>query len=186
MGYEIYQLSDPRDQLPRYIGCSKDAQERLKQHMRNKNGPLSSWIQELKALNQQPILTIISSVPDEQEAKIAEKYWIQRIGYQYPLLNWVHNYEAMEMWQERKEYEEWLQRRFAQMPEQDAKEAIRLTKLAHNRIGRDGWEDTYDTVKLTIRAIRELPGGSVPLSDLEIIHLTFKLYGRSPINGEKI
>jgi hypothetical protein len=186
MSYQIYQLSDPRDQSPKYIGCSKDVETRFKQHIHSKNGVVVPWIQELKALNQQPILTILGSAPNGQEARIAEKYWIQRIGHQYPLLNWTHNFEAMEMWEERREYEEELQRRFSRMTKQDAKEAIRLTKLGHKCIGRDDWDDTYETTKLTIKAIRELPGGSVPLDDIGIIELTFKLYGRSPIDGSKV
>ena len=186
MSYQIYQLSDPRDNTPKYIGMSQDAEARYRQHLNSKHGVVFDWIQELRATNHVPILTILSNVPNKQEAKMAEKHWIQRVGEQYPLLNWMFNFELREMWEEREAYETWLRDRFAHLPGQDMQEAIRLTKLGHYCVGREAWEDTYDTVTRTINKIRKLPSANIPLDDIEIIRLTFALYGLSHIDGKRI
>jgi GIY-YIG catalytic domain len=183
--FEIYQLTDPRDQSPKYIGISQDAQARLKQHIRNKKGPAYSWCQELAALGKEPLLIIIDYAPDEKTARLIEKRWIQQIGRRYHLLNGVHNYDALQRWEERKEHYEWLNRRFAHLGS-NAKEAVRLTALAHYHIGQMEWEDTYKTVTDAFREARKLPEVNIPLSEIDILKLTLKLHGISHIDGSEV
>jgi hypothetical protein len=48
--YCIYQLVDPRDNLPRYIGMTTGLDARFQQHMRcdGSNPAKDTWIEELK------------------------------------------------------------------------------------------------------------------------------------------
>jgi predicted GIY-YIG superfamily endonuclease len=178
--YEIYQLSDPQDQSIHYIGMSKDAQGRLKQHLTNKNGAVYQWVQELALAGKEPELTIIGYAPNKQEARMVEQYWIKQKGREFLLLNGVHNYEAIQRWEEEAAYNEWLRKRFANLPAQDMQEAIRMVKLAHSYIGRDRWEDTYEAVEITIREC------GAKVSVIDQIKISFKVYRKSHIDGSKV
>lgn len=104
--YEIYHLSDPRDQSIRYVGMSKDAKRRLQRHLSQKDSPLMPWFQELAETRLKPILTIIETVQDKQQAKEREAYWIKYHAEQGAHLeNYQGNADARSAWKER---ESWL------------------------------------------------------------------------------
>ena len=93
-GYQIYTLSDSRDNLIYYVGISVNDKKRLKYHKMGigANKVERSWIAELKGLKMSPILQIIEIIePGENSYVIAcdrELYWINeifRLGH--PLLN---------------------------------------------------------------------------------------------------
>ena len=93
-GYQIYTLSDPRDNLIYYVGISVNAHKRFKYHRRGSNASKDerSWIAELKGMGMSPILHVIEIIePGENSYAIAcerELYWINetlRLGH--PLLN---------------------------------------------------------------------------------------------------
>ena len=74
----IYALIDPRDGRVRYIGKAKDAQKRLKGHMREtrRRSPLYSWIASLKKRGLQPsceiLLTCVGDWREAEKRLIAE------------------------------------------------------------------------------------------------------------------
>lgn len=74
----IYALIDPRDGRVRYIGKAKDAQKRLKGHMREtrRRSPLYSWIASLKKQGLQPsceiLLTCVGDWCEAEKRLIAE------------------------------------------------------------------------------------------------------------------
>lgn len=175
--YEIYQLSDPRDGSIHYIGMSKDAHNRFKQRLTDKSSFVYPWVKDLALTGKKPMLTIISYAPTATDARMIEKSYIQQKGKEFPLLNRIHNYDALEKRAENETYNQWLQRRFANLSEKDMQEGIRMVKLAHSCIGRDRWEDTYETVTITIQEC----GAKVSIIDQ--IKIAFKVYGVSHING---
>lgn len=85
--YKIYVLIDPRDNLTRYVGMSKDAAFRLHEHLHTSTGGESKqtrqWIKELKQLNLLPVLKILETIEKTDNAySIAcerELYWIEQL-----------------------------------------------------------------------------------------------------------
>lgn len=73
----IYALKDPRDDAVRYIGQSRDPQQRLSQHKADGSGnsKKSRWIRELRARGQSPILEVIEEAT-ESEKHQRELWWI--------------------------------------------------------------------------------------------------------------
>lgn len=83
----IYTLSDPRNNLVRYVGKTKNPMMRLKNHMNRKHNEKShktNWIETLKRNKLKPIFEIIDEVP-VNEWKYWEKFWIQMMH------NWGFN-----------------------------------------------------------------------------------------------
>ena len=84
----IYALVDPRDGRVRYIGKAKDAQKRLKGHLREtrRHSPLYSWIAALKKQDLMPSCEILETcVGDWRDA---EKKLIAEYREKFPdLLN---------------------------------------------------------------------------------------------------
>ncbi len=92
--FEIYQLADPHDGTIRYIGYSRDAQQRYRQHLSCKEGNYAknTWIRELKAQGMKPVLSILGREEYEILARERETYWIYRYAKQgMPLFNWMKN-----------------------------------------------------------------------------------------------
>ena len=79
--YSIYQLSDPRDGKPRYVGLSSNVFNRFAQHILSQgNKAKVGWINELKQAGLLPLLQILEeNIPTIDEAKCREKEWIQRV-----------------------------------------------------------------------------------------------------------
>src|SRR5215813_7483673 len=87
--YCIYTLTDPRDRADRYVGLTKDVDQRLRLHLRDAlydNGACKKvrvWIAELVQLNLSPELRILETVSDPQDAMAVarnrEHYWIQEL-----------------------------------------------------------------------------------------------------------
>ena len=73
----IYQLIDPRDNLPKYIGfTSKSVPDRIKDHYHEKgNTPKNQWIRKLRKLGLKPNYRIIEDFNDSNWQE-REKYWI--------------------------------------------------------------------------------------------------------------
>ncbi len=71
----IYELSDPRDQQPRYIGYTKKTiEDRLDEHLKEKNkNHKVNWIKSLKKDNIIPYVRLIESVLNGTH-KFWEKY----------------------------------------------------------------------------------------------------------------
>ena len=77
MGNSIYLLSDPRTDTPRYVGVTKDLNQRMRGHLSNRKATThrSNWINILIALGLKPVLTVLEIVPDYQRED-AERAWI--------------------------------------------------------------------------------------------------------------
>jgi hypothetical protein len=79
--YSIYQLVDPRDNTPFYVGYSQTPETRYLQHMRGGivNKRLSFMLANLTQEGLQPIIEVLETLEgDEQKAKEREVYWIQK------------------------------------------------------------------------------------------------------------
>jgi hypothetical protein len=92
--YQIYALIDPGDNSVRYVGFSRDAQLRLREHLNGGggNGRERRWIHRLHKSGQSPILQVLETIEASDDAlTIAcerELFWIHemaRLGH--PLLN---------------------------------------------------------------------------------------------------
>lgn len=93
-GYFIYALIDPRDNVVRYIGITRNIYKRLTEYMDDPwgNERKKKWITELKQLGlsaEMEILEDIEAGPDAQMvATEREEYWIQEyLRSGAPLLN---------------------------------------------------------------------------------------------------
>ena len=65
MKYSIYQLIDPRDNLPHYLGFTRNVDRRLYEHIRGDgsgNALKEAWIDELISCGMEPILQEIEIV----------------------------------------------------------------------------------------------------------------------------
>lgn len=96
--YQIYALIDPRDNITRYIGISRDAMVRYYQHI---TAPCSRktlrWIEELGKLGLHPVLQLLETIRRQADMsseafRLAvyerEAYWINEYLRQgTPLLN---------------------------------------------------------------------------------------------------
>jgi hypothetical protein len=89
--YTIYQLIDPRDGLPRYVGYTRGTLEtRLKEHCNDNISNLAkaAWIQELKAHGILPTIQELENASSENEALDRERAWIHcLLNQNMPLLN---------------------------------------------------------------------------------------------------
>ena len=89
----IYALIDPRDNAVCYVGMSKDAHVRLRQHLyKYRDGKrLMHWLEELDRLGLSPILEILETITGKDAYFIAverEKYWVSEMARTgCPLLN---------------------------------------------------------------------------------------------------
>lgn len=77
--YSIYVLVDPRDNQVRYVGRTTNLEQRYKQHLVPINGSTlekRDWIQELRQLGLQPLLSVIDSADNRADASAKETHWI--------------------------------------------------------------------------------------------------------------
>jgi hypothetical protein len=86
----IYQLVDPRDGLPRYVGYAESLGRRYQQHLRTRypvSRALGKWFEELHPLP--PSIEVLEELDcSPKEAQERETYWIQRLLSEgMPLVN---------------------------------------------------------------------------------------------------
>lgn len=83
--YKIYVLKDPRTNEVRYVGCSKNIEQRYKAHnntARDLNTPKRQWIAELRELGLKPLMEILEEVDNNyliKEKEYITKY--RQLGY---------------------------------------------------------------------------------------------------------
>ncbi len=77
--YHVYFLIDPRNQVVRYVGMSKDPHSRFKQHLRDprSNAQKVGWIKQLKSLKLKPLLKVVRTDLSKSEAEECELELIQ-------------------------------------------------------------------------------------------------------------
>lgn len=89
--FTIYQLVDPRDNLPRYVGCTQELPQRYSQHLTGDSSSeaKNTWVEELKALGFVPIIQELEQIEGTTTAAAQrEIYWINYLLRQgMPLLN---------------------------------------------------------------------------------------------------
>src|SRR5260370_40672468 len=77
--YYIYQLIDPRDQQPRYVGVTEDTIRRFSDYLQGSHSrSLSRWRDELSFLNLTPIMQELEQIEGtREEAEARERHWIR-------------------------------------------------------------------------------------------------------------
>jgi hypothetical protein len=82
--WEVYFLVDPLDSQVRYVGMSKNAKKRFKQHLRllDQNKRKNAWIDNLLGWGLLPELHIIEVLHDLTTAREREAYWISHYGWE--------------------------------------------------------------------------------------------------------
>jgi DNA-binding XRE family transcriptional regulator len=147
MAYSIYTLSDPRNNMIRYVGISENPYRRYGNHLSlaiSETTPKNSWIAELMDNELLPTLTIIERGLDRSNALDREDSWIKFYTKQYgPLLN---------VSERGKSYAEYDPIRPAQVHIRD----IRIAKMLSQR-------DLGDLAKVSASVISRIEhGGYVP------------------------
>lgn len=85
MKYHFYQLVDPRDNLPFYVGQTLDFERRRKDYLSGKghSKPLDRRLKELEQAGLQPMMQELESREcTTDEALDRETYWIQHLSDQ--------------------------------------------------------------------------------------------------------
>lgn len=90
--FSIYQLVDPRDNLPHYVGYTFSLERRLEQHLAgdsSHNVKKDAWLKELLSLGLDPLIQEIEVVRGTPADALArETYWIRRLTNEgMPLTN---------------------------------------------------------------------------------------------------
>jgi DNA-binding XRE family transcriptional regulator len=80
MKWQIYALTDPRDNEVRYVGfTTKPLSERLRRHVNDtgqKKWYVSNWLRQLKALNLRPTVSALEAGEGSDTWQAAEAKWI--------------------------------------------------------------------------------------------------------------
>lgn len=81
----------PLTEQIRYVGYSKDPEQRLWVHMHQNGGDSNrEWIESLKVLDLEPALVLLEEVP-HAECYDAESRWINRLlGERHELVNKIY------------------------------------------------------------------------------------------------
>ena len=77
----IYTLTDPRDNLIKYVGKTKDPIRRVRHHFssgKKNNNPCNTWTKKLSLIGTPPIFEILDIVSCN-DWQYWEKYWIAQI-----------------------------------------------------------------------------------------------------------
>lgn len=84
----IYTLSDPRTGEVRYVGKTRDAKARIRNHLnKREHNHKGNWIESLRKLNLEPEVILIDEVPTG-EWSFWEQHWIQVfLGWGFNLTN---------------------------------------------------------------------------------------------------
>lgn len=84
----IYTLTDPRDNLIKYVGKTNNLNRRYYQHIKGySRGKISSWIKTLDKLELLPEIDILDEC-SEDNWEFVEQYWISQIkAWGFPLKN---------------------------------------------------------------------------------------------------
>lgn len=75
--YHVYTLSDPRDDTIRYVGMTCNPHTRLLKHIATPAARTKrKWIHDLQDSGLKPVMTIIETLDDLEQAKRQEQDWI--------------------------------------------------------------------------------------------------------------
>jgi predicted GIY-YIG superfamily endonuclease len=91
--YVIYALSDPRDNMVRYIGQTQDVYTRFSQHISCKGSDFvrNAWITELRLQNKMVVMQTLQEVSNQGDALEREAYWIKHFHMLgHPITNIQH------------------------------------------------------------------------------------------------
>ncbi len=80
----IYGLSDPRNDIIRYVGKSLNVERRLTAHLKNSNAckHCHSWLVKLKGDGVDPKVTILETLESDANWIVSEKKWIKHFKEQ--------------------------------------------------------------------------------------------------------
>lgn len=91
----VYLLKDPRDGAVRYVGVSKNPEQRLRSHIKQPvSDDMADWIGALSAIGERPSLETVESGPPSEIATVEQK-WIDKYDDSQLLnKNDSHRYKA--------------------------------------------------------------------------------------------
>lgn len=176
--YSIYGLVDPFEQRVRYIGMTKDAQKRYKQHLDPRKA--SQWVQDILKRGMEPLLQIIEdNIIDLAQAKEREKHWIHFYeGKNCPLENLVHNEAAHREREERAELYKHLYDEYSSyLSHEDATKLTRMSVIGYDHVGPCAWDSSYKAIVRTLKIIQERYGVDHDLNAIDAAKITFNLFG---------
>ena len=139
MEYYVYTLSDPRTNVVRYVGKTKQPDDRLRRHMQksylekyDKNTHKSNWIKSLLNEDVKPEMNIID-VGDSDNINELEVYWIEQFRqWGFKLTNLSEGGEVGVDWTGRKHKKSSIEKMINNNP--DRKEVVQYD-LNGNIIG---------------------------------------------------
>jgi len=76
--YYIYELIDPRTDIPGYVGITNNPKVRHSQHLALRDGNIkkNSWVRRLVKEGVKPIIRILDTAPTKEQAASKERHWI--------------------------------------------------------------------------------------------------------------
>lgn len=173
--YEIYHISHPKTQQIAYVGMSKDAKRRFKEHIRREGGQVYAWAQKLaREEGVSPLLTIIETTESREQAAAREKYWIEELCKSHALLNFNFNHRSYE---ERQDFEAGIADLFKDCEATEAKELTRLTIKGIDNYGHSAWDYQLDITSFTIDILEQAGLLTRPLTDIEIAKIVHIMHG---------
>ncbi|GAC1691017.1 MAG: hypothetical protein PVS3B3_13770 [Ktedonobacteraceae bacterium] len=176
--YVIYGLEDPSTSKIRYIGLSKDAQKRFKQHTDSRKA--TSWIKSIQEQGTQPILRILEKdIPDLAKAREREQAWIRHYEeHNCPLENFVGNVDAVVAREEARERYERSYARFAgHLPSEKGHLLTKIIIAGYDIAGWDAWDFQYRSVTNTLNVLNQHYGQRLHFDEIEIAKITLYTFG---------
>jgi len=180
--HAIYALVDPETQKVRYIGKSKQPEERYRQHIRK----APAWIKEILEKGLKPEQIILESGLNSEEAGKREEYWIRWYeSKNNPLENFQYNEYALRERDEARELHERLVAEFSYLPEEEMHQVVAMTEYGYECVGACAWESAFQVARYTVKMLEKSPGLPRRISEPEIAGLVLQMYGEKWEEGEQ-
>lgn len=76
--YYVYELIDPRTGVPGYVGITNNPKARHYRHLALLDGNIkkNSWIRRLSKEGAEPVMRILDTAPNKEQAATKERSWI--------------------------------------------------------------------------------------------------------------
>jgi len=108
----VYRLVDPRDNIVKYVGISKNIEERYRKHLASKTRTLkNNWIKSLLSKDLKPICQVIDFSDNRESINEKEKFWIiKHKEWGFDLLNMTDGGDGGNTFEGKKHTQETIQK----------------------------------------------------------------------------